>query len=118
MEPRFSIRVQAKLGTRAAAHKHEASPLAARHIGAIMIGDKILKQAAAERRRLAGLEESEILDKIGHALERPVGKSGGNCLPRLVVLLVYNGIDGRVDLVGASDRRLQHFPGVDLAFGN
>jgi hypothetical protein len=33
-----------------------------------VIGDKILEQAAAEGRRLTGLEEAEVLDKVGHAL--------------------------------------------------
>jgi hypothetical protein len=68
VESRFSIRVEAEIGTRAATHKHEASLLAARHIGAVVISDKILTQAATKGRRLIGLKEAEILDEIGRAL--------------------------------------------------
>ena len=83
-----------------------------------MIGDKILEQAAAEGRRLTGLEEAEVLDKVGHALQWPFGKPHRNRLARLLILLVYNGIDGRIDLFGPCDRSLQHLLGADLALGD
>ena len=67
-QPWLGIRVQAELRARAAAHEHEAGLLAARHVGGLVIGDKILEQAAAEGRRLTGFEEAEVLDQIGHAL--------------------------------------------------
>ena len=44
-----------------AAGGHETGLLAARHIGGVVIGDKILEQAAAEGRRLTGLEKAEVL---------------------------------------------------------
>ena len=68
VQPRLGIRVQAELRARAPPHEHEAGLFAARHVGGLVIGDKILEQAAAEGRRLTGLEEAEVLDKIGHAL--------------------------------------------------
>src|SRR5215468_6751602 len=114
VEPRLGIRVEAELGARAAAHDHEAGLLAARHVGGLVIGDKILEQAAAEGRRLTGLEEAEVLDKVGHALQWPFGKPRRNRLARLLILLVYNGIDGRIDLFGPCDRSLQHLFGADL----
>src|SRR5216683_5164548 len=69
VEPRLGIRVQTEFRARAAAHEYEAGLLAARHVGGLVIGDKILEQAAAEGRRLTGLEEAEVLDKVGHALQ-------------------------------------------------
>src|SRR5215831_10547863 len=67
VEPRLGIRVQAKFGARAASDEHKAGLLAARHIGSLMIGDKILEQAAAIGRRLTSLKEAKVLDEIGHA---------------------------------------------------
>ena len=118
IEPRLGIWVQAELGAGAAAEEHETGPLAARDIRGVVIGDKILEQAAAEGRRFAGLEEAEVLDQIGHAPQRAVGKPGSDSLARLLVLLVHNGINGRIDLFGPCDRRLQHLFGADLALGD
>src|SRR6266851_6577222 len=73
-KPRLGIRVQAKFRARAAAYEHEASLLATRHVGGVVIGDKILEQAAAEGHRLTGLEETKVLEKVGHALQRPFGE--------------------------------------------
>ena len=118
VEPRLGIRVQAELGARAAAHEHEAGPLAARHVGGVVIGDKILEQAAAEGHRLTGLEETKVLEKVGHALQRPFGEPRRDRLARLPILLVYDGIDDRIDLFGPCDRSLQHLIGADLALGD
>jgi len=73
VEPRLGIRVQAELRARAAAHEHEAGLLAARHVRGVVIGDKILEQAAAEGHPLTGLEEAKVLKKVRHALQRSFG---------------------------------------------
>src|SRR5215472_4326305 len=118
IEPRLGIRVQAELGARAAADEYETGLLAARHIGGVVIGDKILEQAAAKGRRLTGLEEAEVLDKVGDALQRPCGKPRRYRFARLLILLVDDGIDGRVDMFSPCDRRLEHLLGADLALGD
>jgi hypothetical protein len=83
-----------------------------------MIGDKILEEAAAEGRRLTGLEEAKVLDKVGHALQRPFGEPRRYRLARLVILLVHDGIDNRIDLFSLCNRSFQHLIGVDLALGD
>ena len=98
VEPRLGIRIHTEFRARAAADEHEAGLLAARHVGGLVIGDEILEQAAAEGRRLTGLEGAEILDKVGHALQRPIGKPRRDRLARLLVLLVHDGVYGWIDL--------------------
>ena len=83
-----------------------------------MVGDKILEQAATKSCGLTGLEEAEVLDQIGHALQRSVGKPRRGRFARLLILLVHNGIDRRVGLFGSCDRRLEHLFGADLALGD
>src|SRR5271155_1528366 len=68
---------------RAAAHEHETRLLATRDVGGLVIGDKILEQAAAEGRRLTGLKEAEVLDKVGHTLQGPFGEP--RCGQRITV---------------------------------
>jgi hypothetical protein len=82
------------------------------------MNNKILEQAAAKSCGLTGLEEAEVLDQIGHALQRPVGKPRRDCFARLLILFMHNRIDGRVDLLGPCDRRFQHLLGADLALGD
>ena len=36
----------------------------------------------------------------------------------MIVLLVHNRVNGRIDLFGPCDRSLQHFLGADLALGD
>jgi hypothetical protein len=72
VEARLGIRVETELRARAAAHDDEAGSLAARDIRAVVVGDEVLEQAAPERRRLAVLEEAEILDKKGTPLSGPL----------------------------------------------
>src|ERR1700730_6495437 len=117
VEPRLGIRVQAELRARAAAYEHEAGLLAARYVGGVVMGDKILEQAAAEGCRLTGLKEAEVLDKVRHALQRPFGEPRRDRLARLLILPVHDGIDGGIDLFGPRDRCLQHLLGADLALG-
>jgi hypothetical protein len=83
-----------------------------------VIGDKILEQPAAKGRRLTGLEEAEILDQIRHTLQWPFGKSCRDGLERLLVLLVHDRINGRIELFGPCDSSLQHSLGTDLALGD
>jgi hypothetical protein len=42
----------------------------------------------------------------------------GDRLARLLILLAHNGIDGRIDLFGPSDRSFQHLLGADLALSD
>src|SRR6516165_8739397 len=57
VEPGFGIRVQAKPGARATAHKDESSLFAARDVGGLVIGDKILEEVAAKCRGLTAFKE-------------------------------------------------------------
>ena len=83
-----------------------------------MIGDKILEQAATEGHRLTGLEETKVLEKVGHACQRSFGEPRRDRLARLPILLVYDGIDDRIDLFAPCDRSLQHLISADLALGD
>src|SRR5215472_4408554 len=116
IEPRLGIRVQAELGGRAAADEHESGLIAARHIGGVMVGDKILEQAAAEGRRLTGLEKAEVLDQIRHALQRPVGKPRCDRFARLFILQVAKP-DGLVVVDPATELEFLHDLPVELMWG-
>src|SRR6202035_4603864 len=118
VEARLGIRVQAEFRARAAADEHKAGLFAARHIGRLVIGDKILVQIAAVGRGLTGLEEAKVLDEVGHALQRPSGKPRRDRLARLLILLVHNSVDGWIDLLGPCDRCLQHVLGADFTLGD
>ena len=115
VEPRLGIRVQAEFRARAAADEHEACPLATCDIGSLVIGHKMLEQAAAEGRRLTRLEKAQVLDKKGHTLQRSFGKPDGDRLARLLVLLVNGGVNNRINLFGPCACSFQHLLDTDLA---
>ena len=122
VQARLRVRVQPELRRRAAAHDHQPGLLAARHVGAVVVGDIVGKQAAAEPCRLALLEERQVLDQVRHAPQRrilrPIRRRRVRRFTRPLVLLVHDGVDGGVDLLGARDRRLQHLPCRHLAPGD
>src|SRR5262249_30380473 len=72
VEPRLGVWVQAELRARATAYENDAGLFATRDIGGLVVSNKIFEQAAAKGRRLTGLEEAKVLDKVGHALQRPL----------------------------------------------
>ena len=105
-------------GVERAAEDDEAGLPAARQVGAVVVGDVVLEEAAAEAGGLALVEEGEVLDEVGHARERAAGETRRDLLARALVLLVHDGVDGGVDLLGPRDGGLQHLGGADLAFGD
>src|SRR5262249_3336156 len=114
VEPRLGVWVQAELRARATAYENDASLFATRDIGGLVVSNKIFEQAAAKGRRLTGLEEAKVLDKV----QRPFGEACRNRSARLLVLRVHDGIDCGIDLFRPSDRSLQHLLGAALALGD
>jgi hypothetical protein len=118
VEPGLRIRIETELRARAAAHEYETGLLAACHVSCVVISDKILEQTAAVSRRLTGLEEAEVLDQEGYALQGCFGVPRRDRLAGLLVLFVHDRVDGGIDLLGPCDRCLQHLLGADLALAD
>ena len=117
VEPRLGARTEAELGRRAATQDDEPRTFAATDVGGLVIGGEALKQVAARGCRFARLEDTKILDEKRHAGERSLRQPRSDRHAGRLVLPVHDGMDRRIDLLGACNRQLQHLPGGDVAPG-
>src|SRR6516165_6701107 len=83
-----------------------------------MVGNIILEQAATEGHRFTRLEEAYIFHQERHTAKRPLGEPMRYRPARLLILLVYDRIDGRIDLFCPRDGSLQNFLGANLTLDN
>ena len=80
-----------------------------------MVVCRFPKQRGPRRRHRPGVEDTEVLQEIGHARERPVRQSRRDSSLCLVVHAIDDGIDRRVRLLDPLDRGGQKLARLDLA---
>ena len=113
---RLGVRHLPDLGRVGLAEEVEAGRAAARDQRRIGVGREIPVVPAAHRQRQARHGRAEILDEVGHAGKRRVGRGRrGGALARGVVVLQHDRVDRRIDRFGLRDRRVEQLARAHLA---